>query len=222
MEKEPDTTLLKSILESIRARLLDQTRRNRLLNYKESARDIAIIDEMPDQVFRQLVTETKFFIFNPQPDDEDTQIGLQEIAKPLQRRLPESAKHGEPVKRHYTDNRLQTLLKDKDLERRLRKLYTDHRTIIEETGANSLHLAIGFLSWHESGGDATPFLSPLILLPVRLEKERGFGSAVYKLVFGDEALDTNYSLYERLKHDFDITLPLLMDEQTPRGVSEIS
>jgi len=215
MEKEPDTTLLKATLESIRARLIDQSRRNRLLNYKESARDIAIINEMPDQVFWHLVTESKHFVFDPQPEGEETQIGLLEIDKPSQRRLPESVKHEVPVDRRYTDDRLQTLFNDKDLERRLRKLYTEHRTIIEETGANSLHLAIGYLRWHENDEDATLFLSPLILLPVRLEKERGFGTAVYKLVFGDEALDTNYSLYERLKHDFDITLPLLNDEQTP-------
>jgi len=52
---------------------------------------------------------------------------------------------------------------------------------------------------------------------VRLEKDRGFGSAIYRLVFDDEALDTNYSLYERLKNDFDIKLPLLTDEQVPES-----
>ena len=45
---------LESALESIRSRLLDRTRRNRLLNYKESGRDIAIIDERPNQVFEHL------------------------------------------------------------------------------------------------------------------------------------------------------------------------
>ncbi len=85
MEKEPDTTLLKAILESIRTRLLDQSRRNRLLNYKESARDISIIDEMPDQVFQHLVTESNHFIFDPQPDVEDTQIDQPEIDKPSAR-----------------------------------------------------------------------------------------------------------------------------------------
>ncbi len=215
MDKDPDATLLKSMLESIRARLLDQSRRNRLINYNESARDIAIINEMSDQVFCHLVTENKHFVFDPQPDGEDTQIGLLESDKQSQRKLPASVNQEVTIERRYTDNRLQTPYNDKDLERRLRKLYTEHRTIIEETGANSLHLAIGYLRWHESNEDATPFLSPLILLPVRLERERGFGTTIYRLVFGDEALDTNYSLYQRLKHDFDITLPLLTDEPTP-------
>ena len=136
MEKDSDATLLKSILESTRARLLDQSRRNRLINYKESARDIAIIDEMPDRVFEHLVTESKYFTFDPQPDVEDTQIGLLDIDKRSTRRLPASVKQGAPVEHRFTDDRLQTPYNDKDLERRLRKLYTEHRTIIEETGAN--------------------------------------------------------------------------------------
>ena len=45
---------LTAALEKIRGKLLDKTRRNRLLNYKESGRDIAIIDEMPDQVHEHL------------------------------------------------------------------------------------------------------------------------------------------------------------------------
>ena len=64
-ESEEHTEYLKSILEKIRSRLLDKTRRNRLLNYKESARDIAIIDEMPDQVFEHLVQNGGGFYFDP-------------------------------------------------------------------------------------------------------------------------------------------------------------
>ena len=68
---------------------------------------------------------------------------------------------------------------------------------------------MGFLRWYDQEESETPFNSPLILLPVRLEKERGFGSATYKVRFDDQALDTNYSLHEKLKHDLDITLPFL-------------
>ena len=124
MEKDPEATLLKSILESTRARLLDQSRRNRLINYKESARDIAIVDEMPDRVFEHLVTDSKYFTFDPQPDTEESQIGQLEIdnPSPRPRRLPASVKQGAPVERRFTDDRLQAAYNDKDLERRLRKL----------------------------------------------------------------------------------------------------
>ena len=38
-------------------------------------------------------------------------------------------------------------LRQKELDRRLRRLFLEHRTIIEETGANNLYLAMGFLRW---------------------------------------------------------------------------
>lgn len=220
-ESEEHTEYLKSILENIRNRLLDKTRRNRLLNYKESARDIAIIDEMPDQVFEHLVQNGGGFHFDPYVQDEldnDTdQPTLFDEAgiKQPDRSLPQSQHKENGIDNRYTDNRLQTPFSEKDLERRLRKLYLDHKTIIEETGANNLYLAIGFLRWHDSHEEVQHFRSPLILLPVRLEKERGYGIANYRLVFDDGALDTNYSLYEKLKHDFDLSLPLLKDEQSP-------
>ena len=89
MEKDQDTAYLRSVLEKTRTRLLDQTRRNRLVNYKESARDISVINEMPDQVFHHLVTDSGhfYFDFHPEAEDEDEQRGLIEESKP-ERTLP--------------------------------------------------------------------------------------------------------------------------------------
>ena len=56
---------------------------------------------------------------------------------------------------------------------------------------------------------------PLMLVPVRCEREGRAGAARYRVAFDDEALDTNYSLFEKLKHSFDMTLPLLRDEHIP-------
>ncbi len=210
---DPETALLSEILGKTRRKLLDTTRRNRLLNFKEAVRDIAIVDEMPDQVFSALVEDQKPFYFDPLPevdkgDDEEDIAG---------RDLPLSISSDQHVASRYTDDRLQTPFRQIELEKRLRRLYRDHRTIIEETGANSLFLAVGFLEWTEEAEGATRQRSPLMLLPVRLEREGGAGSAIYKLHFDDEALDTNYSLVEKLKANFEITLPPVSDEQPPES-----
>lgn len=208
-----DQAYLLTSLEQVRTRLLDRTRRNRLVNYKESARDIAIIDEMPDQVYEHLVQNSRPFAFDPYEGEEvDNESDAEEE---ISRTLPSSAHRTAGVDRRYTDDRLQTPFKRKDLERRLRRLYLNHRTIIQETGANNLYFAMGFLAWTDRDDEAKAQRSPLMLVPVRLEREGRAGAAVYRLVFDDEALDTNYSLYEKLKHSFDITLPLLEDENTP-------
>ncbi|MFQ5750986.1 MAG: DUF4011 domain-containing protein, partial [bacterium] len=221
VNQERDNQYLLEVLEKTRTRLLDQTRRNRLLNYKESARDIAIVDEMPDQVYEHLVQDGEYFYFKAYEEENDqkiknNQLSIVETIQP-DRTLPRSSHKEGNTERRYTDNQLQTVFPEKELERRLRRLYLEHRTMIEETGANNLYLAIGFLQWYDSRDDSSALRSPLILLPVRLERERVRGMAKYRLIFEDEALDTNYSLYEKLKQNFDITLPLLEEEQNPES-----
>jgi hypothetical protein len=52
---EVDSEYFARALEQVRTKLLDQTRRTRLLNFKESGRDVPIVDEMPNQVHAHLV-----------------------------------------------------------------------------------------------------------------------------------------------------------------------
>ena len=222
MPEGPDAhaDYLRAALEKLRTKLIDQTRRNRLINYKEAARDVAIIDEVPNQVYEHLIVNNRTFRFlYLEEEEEPDEDGIEEInhlEDEVDRTLPHIEHDGLGVPERYTDDALQTPFSKRDLERRLRRLYQEHRTMIEETGANNLYLAIGFLEWHEQRQEETlAFRSPLMLLPVRLERERAAGDAVYRLRFDDEALDTNYSLAERLWHDFEITLPPLEDEELP-------
>ncbi len=87
--------------------------------------------------------------------------------------------------------------------------------MIEETGANSLFIVMGFLEWSDSENEDRSVRSPLMLVPVRLTREGTAGQARYSLAFDDSALDTNYSLVEKLKKDFDITLPQIDEEEKP-------
>ncbi|MGH2396085.1 MAG: DUF4011 domain-containing protein [bacterium] len=194
-ERTVDDNFLRDVLEKTRTRLLDTTRRNRLLNYKESARDIAIVDEMPSQVHEHLVKDGGVFYF-AQRD--------------------QSIHRSDDNEERYRDDRLQTQFQEKELERRLDKLYREHRTIIEESGANNLYVAIGFLEWRDAEEDAVPMRSPLMLVSVRLVKERAPGSAAYRLKYDEQALDSNFSLAEKLKQ-VNVPLPQLADEETPES-----
>ena len=211
-ERNADSSAyLRQSLEKLRSRLLDTTRRNRLLNFRESALDIPIIDEMPDLVFDSLFLNEEHFSFQHIETEEDA---TDEESEP-ERVLPESRSLDDELEARYTDKRLQTPFSERELEKRLRKLYLQHRSRIQETGANSLFLAIGFLHWKDASHEKNELKSPLILLPVQLEKARGYGPAVYRLSFDDEALDSNYSLIEKLQHDFALKLPEVTDETVP-------
>lgn len=219
---EGEQDYLRAVLEKTRSRLLDQTRRNRLLNYKESARDVAFMDEMPDQVYEHLVLNNEEFYFDyfeEKSKEKKLQADLLGVESPEipDRTLPRSVHKQSGTVKKYLDNRLQAVFSEKDLERRLRTLYLDHRTIIEETGANNLYLAIGFLEWYDSREERIALRSPLILVPVKLVRERRPGKTEYSIAFDDQPLDTNYSLYEKLKHDFEITLPTLEEDHFPEA-----
>lgn len=106
----------------------------------------------------------------------------------------------------HTDNDIQTLLLPDELERKLNGISTKCRTWTQESGINVLHAAFGFLEWKEPNSDAACF-SPLVLLPVLLEKKRTReGSEFWATGLGEEA-ETNLVLAEKLKNDFGIDLP---------------
>ncbi len=216
-----DHNYLLSVLEKTRQKLLDHTRRNRLLNYKETGRDIAIIDEMANLLYEDLVVNSNRFYFDC--FDEDDQ-GAEEddlfTNNEPTRILPRSQTSRSNVDERYRDDRLQTPFSEKELERRLRRLYSEHRTLVAETGANSLFIAMGFLEWSDSEDEPRPMRSPLVLVPVRLHREGTVGQAQYSLTFDDGALDSNYSLIEKIKNNFDLNLPNLKEEEKPEDYWE--
>lgn len=59
MASENISEMTHKALLKVRQKLLDLSKRNRLLNFKETARSIRIIDDHPDQVFRIIVADTK-------------------------------------------------------------------------------------------------------------------------------------------------------------------
>lgn len=288
-----DDLYLQETLARVRQRLLDQSLRNRLLNYRESARDVAVVDELPDQVYAHL-TAGRTFYFDafepPEPAASDvagnddspavaasgaegpsgaiteaaqnhrslagtgkfsasdvsaetfsaefdnalapaaTEPLRPELSEPEKtagattespptRTLPQPTDADEPVAPEHRDNRLQTPFPEKSLDARLGKLFQQHRLEIEETGANPLHLAVGFLRWKDERDTSPGRIAPLVLLPVGLERERarGGGKHLYALRFEDCDLEANFSLAEKLRTDFGIDLPPFDEEFSPEA-----
>ena len=129
--------------------------------------------------------------------------------------LPKGGSH----RPRHQDLSIQTLLFPQELETRVRTMSQLARTAIEESGANILYLAFGFLEWRESDDSDEVSLAPLLLLPVSLRKEkkdRGPASQEkYVLEYSGEDLQANLSLRERLHKDFALVLPELDDEDSP-------
>ncbi|MBV8520623.1 MAG: DUF4011 domain-containing protein, partial [Acetobacteraceae bacterium] len=103
---------------------------------------------------------------------------------------------------------LQTLLFRKELNAGVTKLARNARSIEQETGVGTLHLAFGFLEWFESEESEEAFCSPLLLLPVSIQREKVPGrEEEFRLASVDSIPATNLSLELRLRDDFRLTLP---------------
>ena len=232
-------------LDRIRKKLLDLSRRNRLLNYRAGSRSLPIVDELPDEVFRILVTgeKTIYFAPLPEPDEEDEEIGNSpDLFNPsssnpastgrnrsrmqngvrIENELPNLHGSIEPEAKHK-DEFLQTQLYARDLERRLKKISGDAQSAIEESGTNILYLALGFLEWYEDDNSNEKNRAPLILIPVTLERGKFDARAFryrYSLSYSGEDITPNLSLTEKLKQDFGIAFPEIDEDLQPERYFE--
>lgn len=110
---------------------------------------------------------------------------------------------------HHADAVLHTELAPAELDRRLLGLVTDAQATIEEQGVNILYLAMGFLKWFEPQKPDEPRFAPLLLIPVRLERQNA--GTRYSLAYTGDELESNLTLKTRLKMDHGIDLPVAPD-----------
>lgn len=203
---------LREYINRFRKRLIDLTRRNRLLNYKESKRtSIRIVDELPDQIYDHLVEKTATFYFDA--DEEGIWSGVRgETSDLADRPAADDRTH-----RRHSDNRLQTRLEIEELQKSLNSIRTKANTAIEETGINYLFLAAGFLEWFESPSSKRSGLAPLFLIPVKINRtfDESIGENVYSLDPTGEDIQSNYALIELMEQDFGVIIPELEPEELP-------
>lgn len=138
--------------EAWKNKLLDMGKRNRLLNYRETARStVAISYPECSELYDMFVKNEKTLVF-PRED------------------FIEKNKDGELNVIHFWHN-VETNKSTEDLQKALRNLRSKAQTSINEQGINVLYLAFGFLEWTEAPHSKWKLISPLILVPATLSIE---------------------------------------------------
>lgn len=215
-------------IERLRTRLLDLSSRNRLLNFRHpKGRSVQIADEPSlNLVFDRLFTDSKAIPFKyvPEPDPA-TYEGKRPEARLHAERLRISTSFEFPPNPEGSDGHrlhgLQTLLYPADLERQLRKIATEAKTAIEETGTNMLFLVFGFLEFYDSDDSEKPMLAPLLSVPVTLirgEIDRETRTYQYTVQHNGEDLAENHTLREKLRRDFTLAVPEFGDDDEPEAL----
>lgn len=193
-------------------KLLDLTTRNRLLHLPDSAKSIRLICSNPGYLEDKLA-EGKRIRIVPLPDLEmggrDAELYRQQTNGDLREEYAQQAlERGEVVS---------PLEKDR-LESSLIDLYRKSKSDLEEGGANTLFLAIGFLKWKKSADDPRSYLAPLILLPIQLDRKSAISGVTMRLL--EEEPRFNLTLLELLHNDFALTINGL-DGELPTDESGI-
>jgi very-short-patch-repair endonuclease len=179
-------------------KLLDLTTRNRLLHLPESAKAVRLICPNPGSLEDKLA-EGKRIRITSLPDLEsggrDTELYRQRTNENIQEQYAQQALDRGEVVSPLDKERLESALID---------LYRKSKSDLEEGGANTLFLAVGFLKWKKSAEDPKHYSAPLILLPVQLDRKSALSGVTMRLL--EEEPRFNLTLLELLHNDFALTI----------------
>ena len=117
---------------------------------------------------------------------------------------------------------LQTLKFPDELESTLELIAGDARLAEQEMGLSTLFLSFGFLEWYGSDTSDGKSFAPLLLLPVRLERQKISGKWNYSISSVADAVEVNLSLQKFLELEFGRRLPEIeaVDEDQSTSIED--
>ncbi|NNA05923.1 DUF3320 domain-containing protein [Pseudomonas lundensis] len=193
-------------------KLLDLTTRNRLLHLPDSAKGVRLLCPDPAALEDLLSSGSRIRVM-PVPDLNSSG---RDVA--LYEQQNNESLVDEVARQALTRGEVLASLEKVKLEATLIDLFRKARSDLEEGGANTLFLAIGFLKWKKTAEDPKTYSAPLILLPVKLERKSALSGVTLSLL--DEEPRFNLTLLELLRHDFELVIPGL-DGELPSDESGI-
>ncbi|MBF0544737.1 MAG: DUF3320 domain-containing protein [Candidatus Riflebacteria bacterium] len=179
-------------IEQWKEKLLDLSLRNRLLNFKETKNRCVVIEDLDlgkleNALARDeellLEAEVSFDHDDPRITELMAERGINEFKATQKNNL-------------LAGGKISTGLTSDEFLKRFREIYRFYHTELEETGASTLFLALGFLKWQEP--DSTiDRLAPIVLYPVEIIRKDLKGRFTLRL--RDEEAKLNETLCEKLK-----------------------
>lgn len=210
IEETPETRI-----DAWQRKLLDLTKRNPLLSFKDRSAGVRIfcpdIGQMEDKI-----ADNATFSFE---SAETSPINDRERSTETFRLATGDDLHAEYALRQLDKNILVANMSKKKLENALVSLFRKAKNDLEEGGANTLFLALGMLSWKEDLRDAKTYKAPLILIPVQLVRKSARAPIKMRQLQDEEPL-FNLTLIEFLLTEHAIDLSRFR-EQLPEDESGV-
>ena len=194
-------------VDTWKRKLLDLTKRNRLLNLSSNAVALRLFcPDLPlleDKLAAGETFSIKAYDQTPFANvTRDQQIFKLETGNDLQVKYAREQLLDKSLISNDVSDRT-----DKQLLSLLRKAKND----LEEGGSNTLFLSIGMLKWKETENSVKSYKAPLILLPVELSRQSARSKIKLKQLKDEEPI-FNSTLIQFLQQDFEINLNQFRDE----------
>ncbi len=208
--QEQETTVTKQKLWE--RKLLDLSLRNNLLNLRVTKSSIQLIS-VNLNLFEDALADGAEFQVLPKPAEWENPLSISgvyqlvDMSDPIVELLKDDLQH-KRLRSYYTETELASALT---------KLYRSSRMSLEENGANTLYLALGFLKWFETPKSEVPRYAPLLLLPIEIIRKSA--QKGYIIRSREEETLMNITLLEMLRQDFGIVIPGL--QELPRDESGV-
>jgi len=191
-------------------KLLDLSLKNTLINLRWTQRVIPILSESLSDL-EDALAEGEEYGIGPRPSEwklsEEQQRSIET--------LTDLRTFKDLIQSEFHNKRLRSFLSEGELSRAIVNVYRSSKTSLEENGANTLYLAMGFLRWYETPASQKARYAPLILLPVEIVRKSVFKGYVIRL--RDEDPQMNITLLQMMMQNFGIQIkgldPLPQDEQ---------
>ncbi|SEB45486.1 DUF4011 domain-containing protein [Paenibacillus sp. GP183] len=194
------TDLLSKKLHKWKTNLIDLSKRNRLLNFKDNTSSVIQFNPDIDQVFGLLAND-KAIKVNSIADIEKFIIKEKRARKKKLGLEQDSDDAFEDVESSAYER----------LENALSAIRLKAKSSLDEKGVNTLFITFGLLTWKESKDSNIEMKSPLLLLPVTLKRESS--DKPYYLEKYDDDLTLNPTLIQKLKLDFGLQIPSFESEE---------
>lgn len=183
-----------------KSKLLDLTLRNRLINFKPTKVMLPLRVPDPSHLEDEL-SDGREWKFRPLP--QIMQGDDPRVAAVAMRRTGEDPIVAAAMQAMHA-HELLAAVDPKSLDAHLYEIYSAARLGLEEGGANTLYLALGFLRWAEDERAESSHLAPILLVPVtltRLSVRTG-----YSIKRHDDETIINPTLIQLLRENFQLSL----------------
>lgn len=179
-------------------KLLDPTLKNRLLNFKDSKKVIPLLCRNIGALEDKIASDETVAV-----QSVSELIGEEKYRDCIHGRLNcNQADFNVNLEKELERKRLWTRLSPAETQRSLKELYRLAKLDLEESGVNTLFLALGFLEWKMAEDDEQVYRSPILLVPVRL-KRRSISDGIRMARFDDDTV-LNATLLEFLRNQFEV------------------